>query len=331
MNRFSAITVVILSCWLCTLNLRAASPEIEKARQHGAQGQVTLRVTDSIGKPVEKAQLSVAFYPSDSYADVVVSKGQTDINGIYRAGGKTVGDVTYTISKNGYYNTRDKYLFYRQGENCVQDGRWQPWDTTNTIVLKEHRNSTAMSAKRVDTRIPVQGSPIGFDLEKGDWVAPHGQGLRADLVFEYAATYEGPQVYAKRLSIVFINDKDGLQAFPLDRTSEFMSMYTAPEGGYIPKLVLERKRTRTKIIKSQELGKDQYLVFRVRTVTDKDGKIVSANYGKIYAPIEYGRMGEDHRLMFTYYFNPTANDRNLEFDTSRNLIANPGRMRVYMP
>ena len=110
-----------------------------------------------------------------------------------------------------------------------------------------------------------------------------------------------------------------------------MSVYSAPEEGYAPTFVEERARTRTKILKSQELGKDQYLIFRVRTVTDKEGKIVSANYGKIYGPIEYGRMGQADRLMFSYYLNPTANDRNLEFDPSRNPLGATDKRRVYQP
>jgi hypothetical protein len=112
-----------------------------------------------------------------------------------------------------------------------------------------------------------------------------------------------------------------------------MSLYAAPEEGYVTKLEFERERTQTKIMKSREMEKEQYLIFRVRTITDKSGKISSANYGKIYGPIEYGRMGAQHRLLFSYYFNPAANDRNLEFDPSQNLFnwKRDARERPYMP
>lgn len=345
MKRFIVGTVALFSCCLFALNLRAASPEIEKARQHGAQGQVTFRVVDSMGRPVEKAEQRATFPHSDSYGDVVVSKGLTDTNGVFIATGKTIDSVIYDIKKDGYYKTAGAYWFYRpsgldanksssisstsgeywlyhQGENSVQDGRWQPWNPKITVVLKEHRNPIAMNAKNVDVVIPVQGTPIGFDLEQGDWVAPYGQGRRSDFVLLYAATYEGPQTFSKCLELTFSNAKDGLQVLPLDRSTEFMSVYDAPESGYDSTLTLERERTRTKIVKSHELGKDQYLVFRVRTVTDKEGKITSANYGKVYGPIEYGRIAEQHRLTFTYYLNPTDNDRNLEFDPKRNLFKN---------
>ena len=83
----------------------------------------------------------------------------------------------------------------------------------------------------------------------------------------------------------------------------------------------------------QRLGDSEYLVFRVRTVLDDKGNIISARYGKIYGPIEYGDSDSNQggRVSFTYYLNPMDNDRNLEFDPSRNLLANPGRMRVCMP
>ena len=335
MNRFFAFTVVLLSCWLCGGKLFAVSPEVEKAKQYGADGQVTLRVTDSTGKPVEDAKLSVAFWASDSSANAVVSEGQTDTNGCYVAAGKTIHSMNYTITKDGYYKTTGAYWFHRRGENCVADGRWQPWNPTNTVVLKEKRDPVAMYAKYVDEPIPARDQALGFDLEKGDWVAPHGQGARSDLIITYTATYDGPQTFAKRFELSFSNPRDGVQAFALDRTSEFMSRYTAPEEDYSSTLVDEQARTRTKILKSSEIEKGQYLVLRVRSVTNEQGKIVSANYGKIYGPnlldpiIEYGHMGDTDRLIFTYYFNPTPNDRNLEFDPTRNLL--DVKRRVYQP
>ena len=234
-------------------------------------------------------------------------------------------------TKDGYYKTEGKHWFYRRGENCVQGGRWQPRNPTIGIVLKERRSPAPMYAKRVDAAIPVQDRAVGFDLEKGDWVAPYGQGIRADLVFEYTATYGQTPSFAKRLGITFSSGQDGLQAFAFDATSEFPSMYTAPEDGYVPTLVLEYELTPGKVIKNAQLGEDKYLVCRFRTTTDKEGKITSANYGKIYGPIQYGRMGDTHRVMFTYYFNPTANDRNLEFDPARNLFGQVSRRRVSCP
>lgn len=331
MNRVSATTIVFFSGWLFCGCIYAELPEVENARQHGAQGRVTLRVTDSTGFPVDNAEVSVAFWGSDSLPDVVAHKGNTDTNGLFVAAGITIHNMNYEIKKADHYTTQGQYWFHRRGENCVQNGRWQPWNLTNTVVLKEHRNPIPMYAKRVDISIPVLDEAIGFDLEKGDWVAPHGQGSHADLIFTYNGAYDGPQVFSKRLCLAFNNNKDGLRPFPLDKASELMSMYSAPDDDYATSLVLERERTRTQIIKSKEFEADRYLIIRVRTVTDKEGNIISANYGKIYGPINYGRMGDAHRLIFDYYLNPTPNDRNIEFNPEKNLHANPGKLQIYMP
>ena len=53
---------------------------------------------------------------------------------------------------------------------------------------------------------------------------------------------------------------------------------------------------------------DEYLVFRTRVVRDKDGKIVSANYGKIYGEIAAFRNFGYRRC----FFNPVPNDVGLE-------------------
>ncbi len=45
---------------------------------------------------------------------------------------------------------------------------------------------------------------------------------------------------------------------------------------------------------------------------DERGNIVSAHYGKIYGDF----------MQFSYYLNPTPNDRNVEFDPKQNLLKN---------
>jgi len=50
--------------------------------------------------------------------------------------------------------------------------------------------------------------------------------------------------------------------------------------------------------------------FRVRTKMDENGNVVSAHYGKIYGDF----------MQFRYYFNPTPNDRNIEYDPKQNLL-----------
>jgi hypothetical protein len=55
----------------------------------------------------------------------------------------------------------------------------------------------------------------------------------------------------------------------------------------------------------------------VRSKLDEDGNIISANYGNNYGDF----------MSFIYNFNPTPNDRNVEFDPSRNLLKIEGVYR----
>jgi len=330
MNRY--YIALFVSGWLCCGCVVAEFPEAERARQRGAQAKLTFQVVDSVRKPVEGAQLDIAFYPTGSYSDTIVVKGSTDTNGTFVASGKTQDTIGYSIVKDGYYRTQVlRYHFYRPGEDCVRNGRWQPWNPTNPVVLKERRKPATMYAQKVEVIIPVMDKTVGFDLEQGDWVAPYGEGMKGDLLFTYNAEYEGTQDYSKRLSLSFSDSKDGLRTYLLDKSSDLMSLYEAPVDGYVSSLLLERERTRTKVSLSEEFGDEKYLVFRTRTVTDDEGNIISANYGKIYGPIRYGLIGQEYRLRFDYYFNPTPNDRNIEFERSQNLMTKPGRGAIYMP
>jgi hypothetical protein len=80
---------------------------------------------------------------------------------------------------------------------------------------------------------------------------------------------------------------------------------------------------------------DRDFAFRIRTKKDKDGKIVSAYYGKIYGDIEikkpYTVEVQVAAPAFLYYLNPAPLDRNLEWDMKTNLCPNPGSLSYPMP
>ena len=66
---------------------------------------------------------------------------------------------------------------------------------------------------------------------------------------------------------------------------------------------------------------NEYIAFKSRIKRDADGSIIGAHYGKFYSGIEFMRgLGEYVGVGFLYYFNPTPNDRNLEFDGKNNLF-----------
>jgi hypothetical protein len=50
---------------------------------------------------------------------------------------------------------------------------------------------------------------------------------------------------------------------------------------------------------------------------------IRPNYVKIHNDFRYGIDGKIIKfLMMDYYYNPTPNDRNLEFDMTKNLFQN---------
>ena len=66
----------------------------------------------------------------------------------------------------------------------------------------------------------------------------------------------------------------------------------------------------------------QKFYFRVRTI-EKDGKLVSAFYGKLSAGLEMLIPNQQEvRIVLNYFLNPTPLDRNMEFDLKQNLFKN---------
>jgi len=61
---------------------------------------------------------------------------------------------------------------------------------------------------------------------------------------------------------------------------------------------------------------DVKYLFRVRTVTDKDGNIIAAKYGKINGEINVW----PGKIKFFYYFNPDGT-RNLEEEIPRGIFS----------
>jgi hypothetical protein len=104
-----------------------------------------------------------------------------------------------------------------------------------------------------------------------------------------------------------------------DAYSALASPQDAGLEGYSPSRSFVYERTDSKIIRDVKITSEDCLVFRSRTGTDEHGVLKTAHYGKIYGPFKFAD-GRDREVVFTYYFNPTPNDRNLEFDGKNNLF-----------
>jgi hypothetical protein len=258
--------------------------------------RATAKVVDEDGAPVAKATVKVGYYTNNTSVDI---EGTTDRNGILVTTHttSTFNYIEYALSfgieKNGYYGTRSKCdlgLPYDLAK----------WNPTVTLLLKKVGKPIAMYAKQVTSlKVPEFNKTIGYDLMIGDWVGIYGKGINADLFFTEKHT-DPKSGYI--LSVSFPKPSDGIQEFSVpdaEKGSGLRSSHEAPADGYLPE-----------VAQTTMTNPNRNFYFRVRTKLDDSGNVVSCHYGKIYGDL----------AQFTYYFNPTINDRNVEFDPKQNLL-----------
>ena len=165
-------------------------------------------------------------------------------------------------------------------------------------------------------------------LERGDWVAPHGRRAKADLIITAHREYRGWMDFAADATVTFSKPADGIVRMTspaLAILSQLRWERSAPENGFVASHNIHIADFPNDSGKHFEQSfdttkRDQGYFIRVRTV-EENGRIVAANYGKIAGDIGIDpRDSKTCSISFTYYFNPTSLDRNLEWDTKRNLI-----------
>jgi hypothetical protein len=220
----------------------------------------------------------------------------------------------------GFYPSTGKPVEFARSE----DARWQPWDPTVVLILKKIVRPIPMYARRIEREIPLANEKVGFDLMDADWVAPHGRGKSGDILFKVTKRVISFDDFGAELLLSFPNDGDGIALMSADNQggSELRSSHEAPGGGYDPSLSLLQGNSKDRG-RYGMTGEDKNYFFRVRTVLDERGQVVSCFYGKIYGRIEYFPVSyKTAKVRFTYYLNPTPNDGNVEFDPKRNLFTN---------
>jgi len=287
--------------------------------------KITVKVVDEAGIPVADADVGVGFnqggntWIGERKSESI--RGVSDTNGLFSAQAKCMGGIGISVQKEGFYRSsvRQDYPGTYQNKR-----RWEPWNPTISVTLKEIKNPVPMFVKKVQSEIPDENRSIGFDLEKGEWVAPYGKGVNSDFVFSLHRQIESQNDFENILTLQFPNEGDGIGeiiAEPVSWLSLRLS-HNAPLIGYQPQW---QKKVQYKLPEgfsfTPKQSDNQNYYFRIRTILDDDGNIVSALYGKIHGQIDTaGYIAKKCTLTFTYYLNPTPNDRNLEFDPDKNLF-----------
>jgi len=333
MNRLYTTTLVLALLWA-----GVASAD------RGGDANICLRVINPAGQPVSNAVVRAAIWaPGVRMSDLLGGRGgsqnisgKTDTNGLFSVEGIAYVDIGWSVVHADFYKTVGKYVLAQHGR--VENGRWQPWGQGLEVLLRpriapipmcatmastaffEEKNRQANIQARKESRavsFDITEQAASLDLAMGEWLPPHGNGKQADLTISFSrnvlrATEKGrPLDMDMTVDVSFPNEGDGIIRGKQDnRGSSFVSAYEAPAEGYEPTIRLFKKR-RECVGYESNMDEDALYYVRVRTDLDKDGNIKSAHYGKIYGEL-YGQ--------FVCYLNPTLNDRNVEFDPSRNLL-----------
>ena len=240
-----------------------------------------------------------------------------------------------------YYHNIIRYEFTNFKENVI-DGKWQPWNPTIELVLKERLNPIPMYATSHwnELKIPLLNAWCGFDMVVNDWVSPYGSGSHADIeVFYQWDGFDGKNYHGSTLEVRFPDEKAGYYTFqyPYNEThghqNSFISPYHAatfntfnPKMSFSDIVELEKEPYGERIfqhVKSNHMKRGTGYIFRTRTRLDENGNLIGAHYGKIYPP-DNVLFRRDHKgrcfLTLRYYLNPTENDTNLEYDPKHNLF-----------
>ncbi len=301
---------------------------------------VSVQLIDDLGQPITGADVSVWFWSvRNSFEDE--KKFKSDVDGHVDAHGETGVGYSINAQKIGHYRAKSEP--YISPDEIVE----------RTYVLPRMLNPSPLFASNQPGRngslkLTLQNVWLGYDFEAGDFVAPYGNGKVVDLRFKYRHEFKGyaskgrklersleiSKTLARRagkrfseeefklsagkwdgvLEISFPREKEGLieeveQFWPY---GELKLPHLAPESGYFP-----TRHYEANTYSPRKEDRDVGFYLRTRVKLNSHGEIVSANYAKVYGDFRFDPRG---MVSFTYYFNPTPNDRNLEFDPKHNLF-----------
>ena len=235
-------------------------------------------------------------------------------NGVFVLEGKTCGDeIEVFVTKTGFYGTRLVYCYAKMGEeHDVKDGKWQPYGAHEKIVLRRMLKPVELDSKGKLFDIPTTNSWIAFDVVKMDWVHPYGNGDVNDLElkFEWDGLFQNVSRF-QNLQLKFPNCVDGAYTSKNATYSNFMYSYAANTNAYYTNAFeFSMKRENGRYI-ANKLGDDSEMLCRLRSVTNKYGKVVSCSYARFRGLDFGGGVGKGNFYIFRD-INPTPTDPNLE-------------------
>lgn len=281
---------------------------------------VRVQVHDPAGQPVEGATVMLHL-PRYTGGPDQEERAPTDRTGIATLTGTVESEYFVSAKKDSYYDTTAARRF------IVNDNDVKLYATGVqgfSLELKPVQDPIPMllGGSGMDSILmPATTQPAGYDLEKGDWVAPWGKGVTADVMFQLSGTYVAREDFDLTLTLTFTNPNDGIQSFdaPKESFSEFVFPYEAPLGGYGPSKAWHWRQTPTKT--ERDFSPQIRYIFRVRTELNPDGTVKHALYGYFWRDIDFFPGKDKVGLRLNYGLNPTGT-RNLEVDKKNSVRVN---------
>ena len=281
----------------------------------------------------------------------------TDSNGCAKLSGNTEAGVGgYRIIRTpGYYNAEWTEIEFSE-QSLLGLGAWIPSGIVSTARLDRVITPIPLYVKNAvgkyreksiayhrifkkdrdlseTNNVPVvKDALLAYDMLKGDWLPPHGNGKVCDIQFLFNETvlgwkegrgYDGISLskkYKMTMTISMPGEGNGLVEIPC-RENAGIKVRTAPSEGYVNSTDRWFGWFGGGDGDKTDCDKNRCYAFRIRTKYDDSGNIKSAYYGKVYGDFD---MRDIDGVRFLYYLNPTPNDRNLEWDMKNNLCPDPG-------
>ena len=199
------------------------------------------------GSPVKDAEVYGGFVMGsrgwDNTPPANVDRKKTDIDGMCRLSGNTdEGESYFGIRKDGYYNSERGEVVFNGGHSILKLGRWLPDDIVVTarldrilkpipmfvkhvgglVVVRKRDNSDYVSDEDYAEIISTNKIAFSYDMVKGDWLPPYGNGSHADIsvvswkeftgrkTFQVPGGFETIEYYKNHANIRFNGDGNGV-------------------------------------------------------------------------------------------------------------------------
>jgi hypothetical protein len=284
-------------------------------------------VMDEAGRWLEDANISVSLFQEGGVRKYIEGfSAQTKLLAIDT---HSLGIATIRVEMDGFYTHLEKLVLKSNSDQR----RYEPWGHKYVIALKKEVNPRELYVHRVNwLPVPVFDKPVGYDLEKADWVIPFGTGVHSDFIFTLSRTLSAGIEYDGTMSLTFSNRFDGL--LPVismgGSKSSLLLGRDAPLNGYAAEykrkvgVVKNGNEFRLSDEPTRELLETyDGIWFRVRSEVDATtGDLKNARYGKLDGFIDFAVREQDGPgyIKFVYYLAPDSS-RSLEYN-GKSLVPN---------